>query len=833
MAEQSPPEFVKGGQVVDQQQANVTAQRSSNSPKWRSRPLGGSPLGLINVKSGPNMGGNGYPATFNDGTITDPIQVPKYNAGFSKAYASGPGNSLFSGRKIFRAWPDMSYFQTEESPGADQAATDYKSMVLGKRVKYKGTLKGGAKIADQLEGDVDVYEDDPSGKAAEPKQRKLHNNDVYDTSVLNIVRKLEGTRGSLRMADFAYLKNLGVYPNNRLVICRRFGGAVGDNIFAPHKILEKGKSRGTNAPYSTLITWVPQSDDFLNISFGEVWVEAEADFKDLLNRIGSDILGANTAGRITESLGNAIPLPGFTEIFQRIVLQKLGFISNAEMIPSGNPNLIKEAKRRKTIPYEQAGSGLSCTVSLELTFEYELKFITGLDPTLVWMDLLTNIVRFGTSVGSSYGLTGKLGKLIFGFLNDPIGFVVGVVKDIIAGIKSVITQLKGEIDRMAKAAGDAITDDEGEKQAAEKEKNDAIAKQKTDFEAKPENRGKTFDDAAAGKQYDDEERKDSIKQKKKAAVAAVKKLAGKVLGALRDFVNTAAHGIAAKYKIEIQGILAALSGAPSTPWHVTIGNPMRPVFCAGDMYTTDVKLKLGPTLAFNDLPSSITVNFTLTNARPWGLEEIMAKFNSGYLRSVDVQKSWLELREVKKTDEEGVVVTAADGMAGNLDADTLEEVIDDVDKEKAKDGTIVDKDGKNTETKDGTNANSGQNDQSKTVVDQINAGQQVVFNNGNQSSGSNLTFNSEADKLMALQNQNAQDAKLKEEAKGTKTVTSEETQAKLDDKISKNETGSGNPAEDAVDVQMSKGNYATYVDGDKLEKRYNDGRLSRSTGGFF
>jgi hypothetical protein len=91
------------------------------------------------------------------------------------------------------------------------------------------------------------------------------------------------------------------------------------------------------------------------------------------------------------------------------------------------------------------------------------------------------------------------------------------------------------------------------------------------------------------------------------------------------------------------GVANALSGAPSTPWHVTIGNPLRPVFCSGDMYMDqDMKLTLGPTLAFNDLPSNITLDFTLTNARPWGLQEILAKFNTGHLRTVNIQKDYVE-----------------------------------------------------------------------------------------------------------------------------------------------------------------------------------------------
>ena len=76
----------------------------------------------------------------------------------------------------------------------------------------------------------------------------------------------------------------------------------------------------------------------------------------------------------------------------------------------------------------------------------------------------------------------------------------------------------------------------------------------------------------------------------------------------------------------------------STPWHVTIGNPLRPIFCSGDMYTTTVQLTMGSTLAFNDLPANIKIDFTLENARPWGLQEIMAKFNTGNVRSVNVVK---------------------------------------------------------------------------------------------------------------------------------------------------------------------------------------------------
>jgi hypothetical protein len=61
------------------------------------------------------------------------------------------------------------------------------------------------------------------------------------------------------------------------------------------------------------------------------------------------------------------------------------------------------------------------------------------------------------------------------------------------------------------------------------------------------------------------------------------------------------------------------------------------------MYTDNATLKLGSTLAFNDLPSNITLDFTLQNARPWGLQEIIAKFNTGHLRVVNTQKDFTSL----------------------------------------------------------------------------------------------------------------------------------------------------------------------------------------------
>jgi hypothetical protein len=521
--------------------------------------LGGSPLGLIGVLSTPTRDGM---STFNGGRSRN-INVNLYNAGketdkekLAKTNNTNGGLlSAFTGGNVIRPWSNIGTTGKEEpSLGIDQ------------------TFKGVAR-------------------------RTLHNNDVYDTSILNLIEKLAGTSAALRPSDFAYLKKVGVYSNNRLVIARRFGGPMLDDIFAKGKL-----------PLAVMITWRTEAEDFLEISFGEQWTEAKADFTTMLNELSKDFMGDN-AGGVAGAAANVVPLPGFTEILVRKVLTELGILEKGsnEFLPAGNPNLIKEAKRRKTVAQKEAGSGLNCTVSIKMDVEYEQKFISGIDPTIVFQDILANAVRFGTSPASFYGLSKKFGQTILRWADNP-SLMIG---DFVRAIKAGVSAAKDEI-------VEAITN---------KYKELKEQAQKDDDAAQP-----VEEDAPSPEPETNVER---VEREQKKEENATKKL----LDSFIDISKEVLEKTVGKYKVEIEGIVKALSGAPSTPWHVTIGNPLRPMFCSGDMYMNqDVVVTLGPTLAFNDLPSSIRVSFTLTNARPWGAQEIMSKFNTGNLRSVNLRK---------------------------------------------------------------------------------------------------------------------------------------------------------------------------------------------------
>ena len=507
--------------------------------------LGGSPLGLIGVKSRPTADGM---STFNGGRSRN-VNVNLYNSGkeankerLSKAGLSTKGGafSLFTSDNLIKPWGNIS-----------QKGNDEK---------------------------LNIGQDPYNGLS----RRTLHNNDIYDTSIINLVDKTANTAAQLRPADFAYLKDLGVFPNNRLMIARRFSGPAAHDIFGL-------KSR----PLAVLISWKPPGDeDFLTLNFGEEWEDASADFTDVLNKLGKDLTSSDGLGSKAAGLLGAVPLPGWSEGLQQNILEKLEITKpgSSATLQVGNPNIIKEAKRRKTLGYGQAGSGLTCKVSIKMVCEYEQKFISGVDPTVAYMDILSNIVRFGTSPSVSYGLDAGFATKLKKWVTKPETLVGDIVDGIKAAVSATVATVTAALGEATKAFADA----------ADAKKNGTEAPGEWDL----------------------------------AADAKAKGL--KLLGELEAAVEKSIRQTVKKYEEEVKGIANALALLPSTPWHITIGNPLRPIFSSGDMYTTDVTLSLGSTLAFNDLPSSIKVEFTLTPARNWGLQDIMSKFNSGHLRSVNV-----------------------------------------------------------------------------------------------------------------------------------------------------------------------------------------------------
>lgn len=524
--------------------------------------LGGSPLGLIGVKSRPDIR-TGI-STFTGGDSRN-INVNDYNRNSNKV-------SLLTGGTIQRFWQNTN--------------------IIGKNVDATGKSQDNFK---------NITRD------------SLHNNDVYDTSLINIIEKLSfSTRAALRAQDFAYLKKLGVYPNNRLMIARRFLTPIGDDIL----------TKGGSTPTSVLIDWKKEGEDFLSFNFSEEWEDADADYTNVLNKLGKDfsMQGGGKVGDFLGKGGGALPLPGFTEKFQRDILTHLGILEEGEEtesgitigrskpLPSGDPNIIKEAKRRKTIDYGESGSGLKGKISVNMEVVYEQKFLSGIDPTIAFMDIFNNILKFGTQESNTYGVSDEFAKNLKSYV-EP-GGINTLIEHITQAITGIIGKLKNDI------------------------KNILTKLNKNPPEENEETNEETNEDPSTLDNIDG------------------------VVGDIGQYIKDNIQQTIRKYKYELLGITHALSGLPSGTWHVTLGNPLRPFLSSGDMIISGgVDIKFGEKLAFNDLPSVITASFKLESARNLGLQEIMAKFQTGHLRAINnrtdytVQGSRLKYHEDENPEE--------------------------------------------------------------------------------------------------------------------------------------------------------------------------------------
>lgn len=423
---------------------------------------------------------------------------------------------------------------------------------------------------------------------------ELHSDDVYDISTSNIIKKLKNINPlKLDYPDFAYLKDYGVYPNNRLIIARRFPVPVMDDLYSERmgNVDWKGSSEeGASQPIipmSTVIGYKSQEEEFISFEVSEKWTDADATFTKILNEIGNDfnMSGQFSLGKILEGGLNVLPLPGASLLFQRKLLRKLGILEgeNISDIPVGDPNLIKEARTRELLGDDVSGSGLKGVIRVSFKTTYEQKFIKGVDPTIVWMDILANVLTMGTSnsnfyLGKTNGNT-KLDQFIKDVIRKPIDKLEEFISITVEVFKKSIKDLVDAISNSVK------TDEES----------------KTDEQKSADADSKTMD-----------------------ITKAIQGAAGYV----EDFIS-------AKYRVRAFGVLASLSGGPSTPWHVTVGNPLRPIFCSGDMECEQVTVTMGSTLAFNDLPTSIEVEVKLKSARNLGLQEIFSKFNSGGIRILE------------------------------------------------------------------------------------------------------------------------------------------------------------------------------------------------------
>jgi hypothetical protein len=384
----------------------------------------------------------------------------------------------------------------------------------------------------------------------------------------------KGESIKLQYADFAYLKKLGVYPANRLVIARRFDTGIGDNL-----------ATYVGEPISLIPSWRKDGENFVDITFKEQWAnheqttftgtDKEGSIGGLFKQYG---FGEKDVNDQTKGGGNIFALPGYTEWLQYRLFKEAGITdpNNLILLPQGNPNIIRKSKRRTTFNEDGAFSGLDYSFSIKIDTEYEIKYIDGIDPTVIYFDIISNLLSFGTS-DSQFQFDGRFSET-----------------------------LKKKIDDLSSGS----------------------------YEVVMQQIGNTVDDFL------------------RVAASFLKDIAGTLFGGegFGGKINITEAVLSSqikKYRLYFLATINALTGAPSGIYHVTIGNPLRPIFQSGDLIpgSNGFKIILGPELGYNNLPTTIKFEGTLTNARECGLQEIYRKFSPLPIRKVESTNLGVDAKE--------------------------------------------------------------------------------------------------------------------------------------------------------------------------------------------
>lgn len=416
--------------------------------------------------------------------------------------------------------------------------------------------------------------------------------------LLNDFNKNSGENGAalkLRAADIAYLKDLGVYPINRMVILRRFK----DGILVPENLEEL-----LVEPISTIVGWIKPDDNFGSISFNESWSTTNDRFDLLLAKLIKQATGGL-------DLTALVPLPDFLqgvlfefynkaglsgggatdtgtnekfESFDGSKLNKPGSDENWGLLnlPMGDPNMLNEGPFRNP-----DGQNIKSSFSFDITTTYEQKLLGSIDPGSAMLDIIDNIYAMGTSNMRFYfnedsGIINKARNAVIGndgkgndlgawwsFLKEVFNEFWGVLRDLFSDIKQSIIDYNVN-------------------------------------ELTGPNVAKLF------------------KEVKDDFIENVLILAKSIL-----------TSTIARFRYELRGSIELTTGGrySSTPWYLTIGNPYSPWLATNHIVVDSCSIETSTEMGFNDQPQQITAKFNCRFSRSLGKQELMRMFNNSYRRT--------------------------------------------------------------------------------------------------------------------------------------------------------------------------------------------------------
>jgi hypothetical protein len=369
-----------------------------------------------------------------------------------------------------------------------------------------------------------------------------------------------------RIADFLYAKYFGHVPLNRLVTLRRFPHPTYDNLSFGK---DKGNVRNFK-PMAQAITYFGEKpgnklSDILKTKGVLNWKALEAE----VNTVTADTVADYKDTPFSSKLGN------FGKAIS--VLSGKGDLSGAQ----GERNRYAaqysgEDYTRK--PYGPVNSinkthirdtGLEGNLKMSLVFEYELRSYANINPRLAMMDILCNMLALTFNNAKFWGGANRFFPSEipqFGFLGDQDAFYRG---DYGAYFKS----FQEDIAKGIFTGADIV----------------------------------------------------------KSVISAI--TSGDLLGAIKNLVKriggTALDLSAAKSRPHAAGFKALLTGNPVGEWHITIGNPYRPIAVMGNMIVTDWEMEWNDELGVDDFPTEMKFTINLEQGMPRDKAALESIYNMG------------------------------------------------------------------------------------------------------------------------------------------------------------------------------------------------------------
>ena len=298
----------------------------------------------------------------------------------------------------------------------------------------------------QLSGNAEGY-DSKSGV-----HHKISAEELENPSASKII-ELTGNKGGKAYrydySDFALARYYGKIPNNYMITLRRFAFPITDDIITP-KILGPDGDMVDNAhpDIARAITYLGDApgnkiEDILKFSHGYKWKAAEADVQTLQGKSqgSSGKFGAMVNGsKFLSAAANASAGRGAVASNSRE--QNAGYDAFSNTYPNhvfGPLNVIKDTLVRE--------KGLTFDQEFTLKFEYELRSFGGVNPKIMMLDQMANILALTYNTAPFWGGAvryvggggvgrplGNLKKLQSG---DYSGFLGSVMKDMGSMFKGV------------------------------------------------------------------------------------------------------------------------------------------------------------------------------------------------------------------------------------------------------------------------------------------------------------------------------------------------------------------------------------------------------------